>query len=77
MKRWSICILAICLLACLAAGACTMRPAVVQATPAPTAEPTAEPTPSPTPTPTPEPTPCPHLIWVDGVCADCRLKIHA
>ncbi len=71
MKRWSICILAICLLACLAAGACTMRPAVVQATPAPTAEPTAEPTPSPTPTPTPEPTPCPHLIWVDGVCADC------
>ena len=71
MKRWSICILAICLLACLAAGACTMRPAVVQATPAPTAEPTAEPTPSPSPTPTPEPTPCPHLIWVDGVCADC------
>ena len=34
-------------------------------------EPTPEPTPTQAPTPTPPPTPCPHLNWVDGVCAVC------
>lgn len=64
------------LLLCLAlfAGGCTSRAAVsavptAEPTPAPTSEPTPAPTPAPTAEPTP--TPCPHLVWTDGVCADC------
>ena len=45
----------------------------MSAEPTPTSAPTPTPlpTPSPIPTPSPVPTPCPHLLWVDGVCADC------
>ncbi len=60
--------LSLLLAALLLFSGCTIRqvpPVMPSSTPAPTPAATPEPTPEPTPTP------CPHLLWAEGVCADC------
>ena len=76
----------VCAALLLCAGGCTDRGAspaapkaaaeaavlALSATPTPTSAPTpAPPSATPSPSPAPELTPCPHLLWVDGVCACC------